>query len=100
VVKLLFTFDRPEDFLARFVKATELSETNGEIVPRYPFISCVANLNILVCRLAEESRSFLRATQDPAIQIPKLIQCARLRSDILKLHADRERFPVGILRRF
>ena len=54
----------------------------------------------LVHGLPEEGGCFLRAVEDIVIQDPELIQRARLSGRISEPHLDRERFPVGILRRF
>ena len=50
--------------------------------------------------MTEEGHGFLRAVEDIVIQVPQLLERARLPGDISEPHLDRERFPVGILRRF
>ena len=77
-----------------------LRRVTGEIVPRRAFVRHIADLDILVRRLPVKGRRFLRAVEDIVIQVPQLPQRARLPGDISEPHLDRERFPVGILRRF
>jgi hypothetical protein len=95
-----FAFDCPAAFLPRFVETAELSQTNGEIVPLPPFASHIADLDILVRRLTDECHRFFGSAQIVVIQDPQLCQRARLPNDISDPHRYRERFPVGILRRF
>jgi hypothetical protein len=95
-----FAFDCPAAFLPRFVETAELSQTNGEIVPLPPFTSHIADLDILVRRLTDECHRFFGSAQIVVIQDPQLCQRARLPNDISDPHRYRERFPVGILRRF
>ncbi len=72
VAELRFAFDRPADFLPRFVEAAELAQGVGEIVPRAPFVRHIADLDILVRGLPVEGHGFLRAVEDIVIQVPQL----------------------------
>ena len=79
-------FDRPADFLPRFVEAAELAECDAEIVPRPAFIGDIADLDILVHGLPVKGRGFLRAVENIIIQVPQLKERARLPGDISEPH--------------
>ncbi len=64
------------------------------------FVRHVADLDILVCRLPEEGHGFLRFGPGHRHTRSPVDERARLPGDISEPHLDRERFPVGILRRF
>src|SRR6185295_15507780 len=59
---LRFAFDRPADFLPRFVQAAELAQGLCEVVSRKAFARRIAAFDILVCGLPVEGDGFLGAT--------------------------------------
>lgn len=100
MAELRAAFDRSADFLPCFVQAAELAQCLSKVVPRAAFVRPVAVFDIPVRGLAVEGCGLLGAVEDVVVQVPQLQQRARLPGDISEPHLDRERFPVGILRRF
>ena len=72
MTKLRFAFDRPADFLPRFVKTAELAQCVAEVAPCSAFTRRIASHNILFCRLAVEGHGVFIAAEDIAVQVPQL----------------------------
>ena len=73
VAELRVAFDRPQDFLPRFVEAAELAEREGRDCSFCDLPSRRRDSRQPVHRLAEEGHGFLRAPEKIVIQDPQLI---------------------------
>jgi hypothetical protein len=63
VAELRLAFDRPQDFLPRFVEPAKLSQADTEVAPNYPFTGLIADFDILVRCLTEKCDGFLGSAQ-------------------------------------
>ena len=78
----------------------ELPQRFCEVASHRSFFRQIPLFDVLICGCPVKGYGFLGAVEDGVIEFPQLGQRVRLSGRISDPDLDRERFPVGIFRRF